>query len=428
MIYEPLSGPAGSGSSESPRAEPKPNYDNEPCSPHPMERHSPIPYRPSFTAIERAESVDILKSVAQSGVLGATAAEDVTSATGFGAGLVCLGAETLLGYPFIVLRRQCQVNRCSSNNLSPLLMAKAILTIQRSQGLTALWKGLTCHMMYEGLTLTTDAALSHVTDMPKEVPSYKEGVPRILAYFALRSISTIITLPVYSSVLLDTVQSESARFESATPISCLKEACYRLAGRGSSFQYRTLVPFHQLILPTVLYTVLWDSIAHTVHAGVLKVCKYKQAKPHSSNVIGIVWPELLASTVHSFVADLMLLPLELVMNRMHLQGTRAIVDNIDNPLSVLPFQSNYSTLSQCVEYVLEEEGKTGLFKGLAALLLQYTVRTAVLQITKFTLRKLSTKREVTGGDGDSVSSIGNRSQGSYQSYQPLSSKPSFTIG
>ena len=32
-----------------------------------------------------------------------------------------------------------------------------------------------------------------------------------------------------------------------------------------------------------------------------------------------IWPELLAGTVHCFVADLSLLPLELIMNRLHLQ-------------------------------------------------------------------------------------------------------------
>ena len=55
--------------------------------------------------------------------------------------------------------------------------------------------------------------------------------------------------------------------------------------------------------------------------------------------------------------------ISIFFNRFPYQGTRAIVDNIENPLSVLPFQSNYSTLRQCIEYMLEEEGKAGLFKG-----------------------------------------------------------------
>ena len=32
-----------------------------------------------------------------------------------------------------------------------------------------------------------------------------------------------------------------------------------------------------------------------------------------------IWPELLAGTVHCFIADFSLLPLELITNRLHLQ-------------------------------------------------------------------------------------------------------------
>ena len=64
-----------------------------------------------------------------------------------------------------------QVNvTCRARDLSPLLMLKAIYQIQARQGATALWKGFTCHMMMEGLQLTTDSCISHVTDLPKELP------------------------------------------------------------------------------------------------------------------------------------------------------------------------------------------------------------------------------------------------------------------
>ena len=198
-----------------------------------------------------SSQVDILSTFAESSSHNLLEDLQMQSATGFGAGLVCLSAETLVGYPFIVLRRQCQLNVwCKARDLSPWLMMKAIYQIQKRQGVTALWKGFTCHMMMEGLQLSSDSCISHVTGFPKELPSLSEGPGRVVGYLALKTVSTISTLPILSTVLLDTVQSESARFESATPMSCLKDAIYRCTGRGPSFQYRLILPIHQLILPT----------------------------------------------------------------------------------------------------------------------------------------------------------------------------------
>ena len=112
-----------------------------------------------------------------------------------------------------------------------------------------------------------------------------------------------------------------------------------------------------------MYTVTWDLVGHMVHSAVLKLCKIrqntKQSDKDSKRKNGVVsfpmlfcdqifrlniliyilfykktcyispdhcffqtesiWPELLAGTVHCFVADFSLLPLELIMNRLHLQ-------------------------------------------------------------------------------------------------------------
>ena len=216
-----------------------------------------------------SSQVEILSTFAESSSANLLEDLQTKSATGFGAGLVCLSAETLVGYPFIVLRRQCQVNVwCKARDLSPWLIVKAIYQIQKRQGLPALWKGFTCHMMMEGLQLSTDSCISHVTSFPKELPAFSEGLGKVLGYVSLKTVSTIATLPILSAVLLDTVQSESARFESATPMSCLKDAVYRFTGRGSSFQYRLLLPFHQLILPTGIdrnmkhYSIILKHIIH----------------------------------------------------------------------------------------------------------------------------------------------------------------------
>lgn len=74
-----------------------------------------------------SSQVELLSQFAESNSHQTLEELQLQSATGFGAGLVCLCAETLVGYPFIVLRRQCQVGvtvndvtRCVQCNMVPL--------------------------------------------------------------------------------------------------------------------------------------------------------------------------------------------------------------------------------------------------------------------------------------------------------------------
>lgn len=57
--------------------------------------------------------------------------------------LVSLITENLLSHPFIVLRRQCQVNHRSRRyHLVPVTLAPIIVQLHRRQGITTLWKGI----------------------------------------------------------------------------------------------------------------------------------------------------------------------------------------------------------------------------------------------------------------------------------------------
>jgi len=42
--------------------------------------------------------------------------------------------------------------------------------------------------------------------------------------------------------------------------------------------------------------------------------------------------------------------------------------------AVLPFNSNYTGVVNCMQSIISEEGVTGLYKGFGALVMQYTVQ------------------------------------------------------
>ena len=52
-----------------------------------------------------------------------------------------------------------------------------------------------------------------------------------------------------------------------------------------------------------------------------------------------------------FLADVLLYPLETALHRLHLQGTRTIIDDLDSGLTVLPVTTRYDGVFDCFRYL-----------------------------------------------------------------------------
>lgn len=75
--------------------------------------------------------------------------------------------------------------------------------------------------------------------------------------------------------------------------------------------------------------------------------------------------------------------------RLHLQGTRTIIDNLDDGLSVKPILTNYEGVVDCYEATIREEGPSGLYKGFGALILQCITYTSIIKLSKFVFTQVS---------------------------------------
>ncbi|XP_074022611.1 mitochondrial outer membrane protein SLC25A46 isoform X3 [Numenius arquata] len=100
------------------------------------------------------------------------------------------------------------------------------------------------------------------------------------------------------------------------------------------------------------------------------------------SMLDAYFPELIASFAASLCADVMLYPLETVLHRLHIQGTRTIIDNTDLGYEVLPINTQYEGMRDCINTIKREEGMLGFYKGFGAVVVQYTLHVAVLQLTK----------------------------------------------
>uniref|UniRef100_A0A8C1LWI6 Solute carrier family 25 member 46 n=1 Tax=Cyprinus carpio TaxID=7962 RepID=A0A8C1LWI6_CYPCA len=299
--------------------------------------------------------------------------------------------ENVLAHPCIVFRRQCQVNyhaRCY--HLSPLTAISVMYNVTKTQGPKALWKGMGSTFVVQGVTLGTEGIISECTPLPREL-SHKWNPKQVVGHLVLKGLTYVVAMPFYSASLIETVQSEIIR-DNPGILDCVKEGIGRVIGMGVPHSKR-LLPLWNLVFPTVLHGVLHYVISSSVQRLVLYLLQRRNtgSPKHSSpdsqtdavqSMLDAYFPELMASFAASLCADVLLFPLETVLHRLHIQGTRTIIDNTDLGFEVLPINTQYEGMKDCINAIRREEGTMGFYKGFGSIVVQYSLHAAVLQFTK----------------------------------------------
>ncbi|XP_035165981.1 solute carrier family 25 member 46 [Oxyura jamaicensis] len=314
-------------------------------------------------------------------------AEQLNRFAGFGIGLASLFTENVLAHPCIVLRRQCQVNYHARNyHLTPFTIVNIMYSINKTQGPRALWKGMGSTFIVQGITLGTEGIVSEFTPLPREL-SHKWNLKQIGGHLLLKGLTHVVAMPFYSASLIETVQSEIIR-DNPGILDCVKEGIGRVVGLGVPHSKR-LLPLMVLIFPTAVHGVLHYVISSIIQKLVLFVLKRDnshnlptESSTSVQSMLDAYFPELIASFAASLCADVMLYPLETVLHRLHIQGTRTIIDNTDLGYEVLPINTQYEGMRDCINTIKREEGMLGFYKGFGAVIVQYTLHVAVLQLTK----------------------------------------------
>ncbi|XP_071795225.1 mitochondrial outer membrane protein SLC25A46-like [Asterias amurensis] len=315
---------------------------------------------------------------------------------GLGIGIATLLTENVLSHPFIVFRRQCQVNyHAYRYHVQPFSVVQVIINLQRNQGVATMWKGLGSAFVVQGIGLGSETIISEVTPLAKEIHVYST-IKQLFGHLALKAISATISLPFFSASLVEEVQSDIAS-ERPGVFDCIKEGFCRLVGWGIP-QTTNLLPVYTLLLPSVLHSLLKYIISSIIQFVILQVMQRAQelrlkdpsgAPPIQRSVMEAYFPELLAKFAGNFMTDVILYPLETVNLRLHLQGTRTIIDNTDNGYGVIPISTRYEGMFECFAAIIAAEGKAGLYKGFGALLLQYALHATILKMIQVIYTKLA---------------------------------------
>lgn len=72
-----------------------------------------------------------------------------------------------------------------------------------------------------------------------------------------------------------------------------------------------------------------------------------------------------------------------------MQGTRTIIDDLDDGSSVTPILTNFQGVVDCYNATVREEGYAGLYKGFGALMMQCIAYTSILKLSKFVFTQVS---------------------------------------
>ncbi|PIK39103.1 putative solute carrier family 25 member 46 isoform X2 [Apostichopus japonicus] len=229
---------------------------------------------------------------------------------GFGIGMASLLMENVLSYPFIIFRRQCQVNHQAHRyHLQPFSVIQVIVRLQRQHGFVTMWKGISSAFVVQGIGLGSETILGEVTPLPNQ----SGGVGSSLSKYLITS------------------------FVQYSYLAVVRRGLKSKRDSGDGLQPRSM--------------------------------------------LDAFFPELVASFLGNLTADCILYPLETVLARLHIQGTRTIIDNTDLGHGVIPVSTKYEGMMQCFRAIQEGEGVEGLFKGFGALILQYALHAAILKVT-----------------------------------------------
>jgi len=338
----------------------------------------------------------------------------------------------VLLHPFVALRRTCQVNRkCSAYVcVQPFTLVPFMFHQQRKQGLISLYKGLSSELLVKGLALGTETALANYMDWPRESSS-KRYLEDSLKILALRGMSIALSTPFLCSAVIETVQSVIVVRDRPSFVECFREGFFRLLHLRSTPSNR-IVPIWLLILPTVFYHVAHYAIWHLARNCIefFKsyflspkrqkewACSERRYKKYDSSLaedsnwqhdltsitesletsvdqsdIEIDSNQISNSIIASLIADVTLLPIETILYSLYVQGTRTIIDNCDQTTVVLPVLTNYDGFVDCHQSIMRFEGSMGLFKGLGAIILQYSIHFFLFRSLHYLLKEIQSQGE-----------------------------------
>ena len=274
------------------------------------------------------------------------------------------------------------------------------------QGTGVLWKGC-----FSSLILTTLDTVSN--NLIEEIAPLKNSSFRF-KHVLLKTISSFLLIPMYSVHLLRSIQSDLTVVNHWSPLTIFIEPFQRMLGIKTGF-YARAFPLWYLISLSLPYFVgkhvlecfLNRYFFQMKEENFLKKDQTSISQPNQFETIDDIECQLIetipnlvnrsflrieANICAVFLANFVLYPYETVLNRLFVQGTRTIVDNLDKTgVGCVPINTRYLGLFDCCRTIIETEGQwgSGFYKGVGFLILKFGLIYASAHCLKFLIERLA---------------------------------------
>ncbi|CAF3083855.1 unnamed protein product [Rotaria socialis] len=315
--------------------------------------------------------------------------------------------ENLIFYSVETLRRQAQLQSESScAYLTPLSAIRMIYTMKYQQGSGVLWKGC-----FSSLILTATETMSN--NFIDEIAPLDNPLLRI-KHILLKAISSFLLIPVYSVHLLRSIQSDLTIVNHWSPLTIFIEPFQRILGIKTGFYARAL-PLWYLISLSLPYFVGRHALQYFLGCRFLKAREKTLLNKDQSmninknqfetvddiecqlidtipNLVDRSFLRIEANILSVFLSNFLLYPYETVLNRLFVQGTRTIVDDLDKAgVGCTAINTRYLGLFDCCRTIFETEGRCGrgFFKGIGFLILKFGLIYASAQCLKLLIERLA---------------------------------------
>ncbi|KAI3413847.1 hypothetical protein GPALN_011325 [Globodera pallida] len=321
----------------------------------------------------------------------------------------------LIRHPFVVLRRQCQVHdNAGRKHLTPISLLPVLINLAGKDGVLSLWKGAVGSGVLWVVSHASEFIIAHLFNLPKSfVPDGSSE--RFWRHVFLKAASFFASTPFIVSSFIETVRSGASLSDDFQLFEIIHRGLERLHLDifGSGIEGRRRHPLLLLAFPTSVYHTAHFLVSRYVYSFAYSCTRaYVSRKlPSERKRYHSIMPELFSTMTSMFVADLACYPLETVLHRLYIQGTRTLVDNLDHGQSSLVpvLAGTYTGFVDCLFKIVRKEGVMALYSGIGALFLQYLLQHGVALAIYWILDK---------GSSNSASSVPIRSSVDFLRAEP----------
>ncbi|VDM61157.1 unnamed protein product [Angiostrongylus costaricensis] len=292
--------------------------------------------------------------------------------------------KLVIAHPCMVLRRQCQVHQnARSLHLTPFTLVPVVCNMVANEGIMTFWKGSVGSCVLWGLSNVTEIVLADLFGLPRYIVP-NGSTTKYWKHILLKAISLrLVRFAVTSfDIDIDAVFCFHIHGDSSVLVRGIDRLRWFpiFGSKDSSRRFSVL----HLAVPTVLYRTLHYIIQTKLYYQFFKMArKYVNKKPEAERKKFHQYiPQMFAQTSSTITTDLILFPIETVMHRMYIQGTRTLIDNLDTGLSAISITAKYSGFVDCLRSVLQHEGFWALYSGVGALALEYLLHSLLHQAVR----------------------------------------------